>query len=385
MSECTIDSIKSNTINQQETLNQENTKLDTDECLSTSVEQNKNDIPITDKEELKDKQPTTQEKLMTLIEKELLSKTEEDIKNMTSKELDKIIGNRTLIALENQAKRMHMGQKRLDEMKCDFIIMLKKSFEGDQKGQELQKELSNIEKKFNEDIKKAMKESEIDIPELVVDLCTTDKYQKLDDKDANLKLYIRGLKRAGNLENISSILSKYKFKTLYNLYKKSFSASSNKVFKMLKNYKSETFNDPRIIAPSLKSIFVNDGYQEDTINIFAFLFYMLFDNIKDNKFSLDFLIFTKYFLTQTFYLISNAPFKSKELFITNIKNILDQIQLKLLTENLNSNQINSFEKDKKEISELKKESDKEVTEQDIINEFASDEVEKNPTECEVVE
>lgn len=300
---------------------------------------------------------SVQHKLIDLIKNELLDKSEEDIKNMSSEELERIIGVQTMVHLKNQAKRNHMGKARFEEMKRDFVLMLKRSFEGDNKYESIQRDISEVEKKFNEEIKKAMEESQIDVPELIVDLCSTKQYQNIDDKDANFKLYIRGLKWAGDLENISKILKKYKFKVLFNFYKKSFEFSKDKVFKLLEGYKHETFHDPRLIPTTLIHVFSSEHYHEEVFEIFSLLFYMLFDNIKDNnKFPLDLLTFSKYFLLQLYYLSLNESFKSRELFTASIKNILDQIETDFLsiTEVGIHNMDDIIKKDKEEILELKK-------------------------------
>lgn len=310
--------------------------------------------------EQKDKKLSAPEKLLTLIEKELLNKTEEEIKNMPIDDVNRIIGEKTLMSLTIQSKKAHMGKNRFDQMKRDFLLMLKSSLEGQNKSGELQKELSEIHKQLKTDLNDTMQNNEVNIPEMIVDLCGSDQVIDMNDKNAEFKLYIRGLKRAGNLENIESIVNKYKFKSLFNLYKKSFIVSKQKVFQILKKYHEETFHDPRMVDHILEDIF-NTNYHKETIRLFAFAFYMLFDNVRDNKIPLDLVVFTKYFLIQLHYLISNSDveFKSRKLFISSIKRILDKLQLLLLKEEFIYQQNKSIENDKEEISKLREEYDDE--------------------------
>lgn len=329
----------------------ENTNVET-ELSEEQVEMQSNTIEIENETQNNSKELSATDKVLTLIEQKLINKTEDEIKNMSSSEIDNILGVKTSAALNTQAKLSKMGKVKTQEMKRDFVLLLKKSIEGDHKSGELKKELSDIEAQFKSEMDKSKKE--IDIPEIIVDLCQSSKYQNMDDKDADFKLYVRGLKMAGTLENMEHMLNKYKFKTLYNLFTKSFDVSKDRVFKILSDHKMETFNDPRIITPVLNQLF-KDEYYDDTLNIFSFIFYMLFDDVKNDKIRLDLTVFAKYFLLQIYYIVSNNTFKSRELFITSSKRLLDQIQTSLIKENYINIEKDQFKKDVKEISELKEE------------------------------
>ncbi len=301
---------------------------DTNEVQDTGIDEKKDEIkPLSTKDQL------IHEKVMDMIDKILFSKTEDEIRQMSSGDIDKIIGTRALEILEKEAKKNHMSKEKFEEAKKDFILLLKSSLEAEQKVGTLQEELIKMQSQFDEELNHVMFNSDLDVAELIVDLCENNKYQNLDDKDANFKLYIRGLKRAGTLENMISTLNKYKFKVLYNLFTKSYESTKERTYKILSDYKEETFFDPRIISPTLTMMY-ESRFNSNVINMFSFIFYILFDHVKDGKLTLDLVTFTKYFLMQIHFLHSHNEFKSKELFTISVEKLLIKIEEVFMQNNI---------------------------------------------------
>lgn len=268
-------------------------------------------------------------KLLNVIETVLLSKTEDELMGLPIDQIDKILGPETVKMMKDYSKNGKINGHDIETAKRDFVILLRNMIDADKKSGKLSTDLVEVQKKFDEEIRGAV-DHDIDVSELIVELCETGKYKENIDRGPEFKLYTRGLKNAGTLDNLFSTLHRYKIKTVNSLYVKSFDISKKRMYDLLSNNTEVTFADPNIIVPTLKMIY-GDRFRPEILELFAFIFYMQIDHVRDGKMSLDLITFIKYFLLQMYYLISNNEFKSRELFIGNVEKLLVEIDNSMVT------------------------------------------------------